>query len=311
MLPLATLPIALLAPHAASASSPFDVPKIGYVANLDYSTNAISVFAVSNGVATLTKKFTPVNTKTGSVNGIMLHDGLIYTAINSSSSKPCASCLQVYGLDGSLKSQQNAPSISGAPGGPQITDLAVDERGDVFLSDIGQQAVYYYSPSKAGWSGPNVVVSGSQNAASVAVLPDAKVVYISGGCGFASARIYTRQPSGGYQAGVCFGIGTIAFIGASIDRAGDVASPVDGAPGLVSIGNPDGKGVSFTIPTFTDGIGSVTFAQNDLALYVADSTQELVYAYRRPDGGWTKGHKPRLVATYTGFAALNIIAEMR
>ena len=48
-----------------------------------------------------------------------------------------------------------------------------------------------------------------------------------------------------------------------------------------------------------------------MALYVADATKEIVYAYRRPDGGWTKGHKPRLAATYTGFAALNIIAEMR
>jgi hypothetical protein len=311
MLTLATLPIALLAPHAASATSPFDVPKIGYVANLSYSTGAISVFSVSNGVATLTKKFSPVNTKTGSVNGIMLHGGLIYTAINSSSSKPCASCLEVFGLDGTLKSRQDAPTISGAPGAPDITDLAVDAKGDVFLSDFGQQAVYYYSPSKSGWSGPNVVVSGSTNAASVAVVPDANVVYISGGCGFASARVYTRQSSGGYQSGNCFSIPTIALIGASVDAAGDVASPVDGAPGLVAIVNPNGKGVSFTLPTFKDGVGGVTFAQNDMALYVADATKEIVYAYRRPDGGWTKGRKPRLAATYTGFAALNIIAEMR
>ncbi len=309
MFALAPMTLALLAGRPAAAT-PAGAPALGYVANLDYSNNAISVFTVAGGKATLAHRFVLVNPKVGSVNGIAVRGDLIYTAVNSSTAKPCTSCLEVLQFDGKLVSRVNAPILSGAPGGPQITDLSLDLHGDVFLSDFGQQAVYYYSPTASGWAGPNVVVQGTQNAASVAVTPDAQYAYVSGGCGFASARVFTRQASGGYEAGNCFGIGTIAFIGASVDRAGDVASPVDGAPGLVSIGNPDGKGIAFTIPNFRDGIGSVSFARNDMALFVVDSTKETVYEYRRPDQGWTV-RKPQLVATYTGFKALNIVATVR
>jgi hypothetical protein len=309
MFALASMTFALLAGTTAIAT-PSGAPKLGYVANLDYSNGAISVFSVANGKATLVHRFVPVNPKDGSANGIQVRRGMIYTAINSSTGKPCTSCLEVFSLDGKLVSSVNAPTLSGAPGGPQITDLSLDGHGDVFLSDYGQQAVYYFTPSAGGWSGPNIVVQGTQNAASVAVTPNAQYAYISGGCGFASARVYTRLASGGYQSGNCFGIGTIALIGASVNAGGDVASPVDGAPGLVSIGNPDGKGMSFTIPDFKDGIGSVAFARNDMVLYVVDSTKEVVYAYRRPDGGWLT-RKPHLIATYTGFKALDIVATMR
>jgi hypothetical protein len=237
--------------------------------------------------------------------------GLIYTAIDSTAAQQSAAFLMVYHLDGSVAATVPAPILAGAPGIPDITDLAVDAAGDVFLSDYGQQAVYYYTPSQTGYVGPNIVVQGTQNAASVAVTPDAQTVYISGGCGFAHARTYTRQPSGGYQSGACFGIGTIAFIGASVDKAGDVASQVDGAPGLVSIGNPDGKGRAFTLPTFTDSVGGVSFSRDNRILYVVDATKEVVYAYGRPIGGWVdRGRAPKVVATYAGFKALNIIATL-
>jgi hypothetical protein len=311
MLTLAALPLALLASHTSplAASAP---EKLSYLANLDYSNNRISVYSSVGGKAKLMHRFTLVDPSTGSVNGIQLGgNGMIYTAVNSSSGNPCASCIEMLQLNGKLVTKIDAPTISGAPGQPDITDIALDEHSDVFASDIGQQAVYYYASTASGYTGPNLVVSGTSDAASVAVMPSAHVAYVSGGCGFASARVFTRQPSGGYQPGNCFGIGTIALIGASVDGSGNVASPVDGAAGVVSISDPKGKGRSFRIPTSTDAVSGVSFSRDGKALYVADATKGVVYEYLRPESGWvTRGRKPRLLATITGFSGLDIIATV-
>ena len=70
--------------------------------------------------------------------------------------------------------------------------------------------------------------------------PNGTNVLVSGGCGFASVRPYTRVGPGQYQAGSCFGIGTIALIGGSADNQTEVLTPVDGVPALVWVRSPNG-----------------------------------------------------------------------
>jgi sugar lactone lactonase YvrE len=311
MLALQYAALSVLTSLLANGTTSYDAPVLRHLVNLDYSTNAISVFRVAGNRATLEHRFVPVAPKHGSVNGLAVHpDGLIYTAIDSATSKPCASCFEVFRLDGTVVAQVAAPKVPGAPGAPDITDISVDRRGDVFLSDYGQQAVYYYTPTSSGFTGPTIVVAATQNAASVAVEPDAHVAFVSGGCGFASVRPYTRQPSGGYTPGNCFGIGTIALIGGAVDDAGDVATPVDGAFGLVSISDAAGRGLSFAIPDRMGSVSGVVFSRDARMLYVTDHSKERVYAFARPPGGWLSGPKPVHVATYDGFKALDIVAVL-
>jgi sugar lactone lactonase YvrE len=278
------------------------------VVNLDYANGTVSVFRIAGDRAKLAYRFGLVDPRAGGPNGLAVHpSGLIYTAINSSTGVPCTACFEVLRLDGALVAQVPAPTLSGAPGSASLTDISVDRAGDVFLSDYGQQAVYYYSPGSGAYAGPNVVVQGTQNAASVAVQPNGGAVFVSGGCGFASVRPYTFQSSG-WIAGNCFGIGTIALIGGAVDDRGDVFTPVDGAPGLVSISNADGNGLLLAIPDHLGGIGGVTLSRDATVLYVADHSNETVYAFARPAGGWLAGPKPKHFATYRGFKGLNVIA---
>jgi hypothetical protein len=51
-----------------------------------------------------------------------------------------------------------------------------------------------------------IFTADSQNAASVLATPDGGTVVVSGGCGFASVRPYTRVGAGKYSAGSCFGL---------------------------------------------------------------------------------------------------------
>jgi hypothetical protein len=308
MLPLQTIVLALLPTLSTGWTQPAATPNLHQLVNLDYSTNALTVFSVSGDRAKLEHRFVVVKPRKGSVNGVAVdRAGLIYTAIDAPSGSPCPSCFEVLRSDGTVVAQIPAPILSGAPGAPDITDLALDRDGDVFLSDYGQQAVYYYAPTASGFIGPSIVVHGTQDAASVAVTPNAHLAFISGGCGLGAVRQYTRQASGGYQPDNCFGIGTIALIGGSADDAGDVATPVDGVFGLVSISDAAGHGTNFRIPDRVGSVGGVAFSRNASVLYVADHTKEVVYAFARPAGGWLLG-KPRHVATYHGFAALDIIA---
>ena len=147
----------------------------------------------------------------------------------------------------------------------------------------------------------------SQNAASVLATPDGDNVVVSGGCGFASVRPYTRVGRGEYSAGSCFGIGTIALIGGAIDEQIDVMTPVDGVPALVSVSSPSG-GNDFRIPGRLASISGVAFNSDASTAYVANARKECVYAFARPAKGWLAGTQPKLLATYTGFKNLDIIA---
>ncbi len=84
-------------------------------------------------------------------------------------------------------------------------------------------------------------------------------------------------------------------------------TPVDGAPGLVSVSSPSG-GNTFTTPDqrFAE-ISGVAFNSDATVAYVADHKKEHVYAFARPANGWLSG-QPKLLATYKGFKNLDIIA---
>ncbi len=91
--------------------------------------------------------------------------GHIYTTLTASSSSsgssPCAACVQIYSDGGTLVKTLDAPTLSGAPGAPQLTDVSVDAHDNVYVSDYGQQAVYFFPHAKAGKHGPTVVVQNS------------------------------------------------------------------------------------------------------------------------------------------------------
>lgn len=234
-------------------------------------------------------------------------DGRIYTTISSSSSKPCAACVEVFKNDGTLIEQLPAPILKGAPGPPSLTDVSVDAHLNVYVSDYGQQAVYFF-PHASKAHNPIVVVQNSSNAASVLATPNGSTVVVSGGCGFASVRPYTRVTRGQYTPGSCFGIGTIALIGGAIDAQVEVMTPVDGAPGLVSVSSPSG-GTVFTTPDQRyASISGVALNRDASVAYVANHHKECVYAFVRPANGWLSGMQPKLLATYKGFKNLDIIA---
>jgi len=167
--------------------------------------------------------------------------------------------------------------------------------------------VYFYSPSGNTWTGPTIVVQNSTNAASVAVEPDGDVVFVSGGCGFASVRPYVRTQSG-YQPGACFSIGTIALIGGAASDGGAVFTPVDGAGSFVSVSSEAGGGTGFTIPDPHGQIGGIALATGGAIAYVGDHHGEKLYAYARPPKGWLSGVAPKLLTSYVGFQGLDVIA---
>jgi hypothetical protein len=276
------------------------------IANLDYSNGSISVFAIKNGRASLEKKFTPGN---GRAQGLAVdQSGRIYTTITSTSSNPCAACVQVFTPQGKLLEQFPAPILSGAPGPPSLTDISVDAHDRIYVSDYGQQAVYYYVKRRGSNQTPTIVVQNSSNAASVLATPNGRNVLVSGGCGFASVRPYKRVSHGQYQAGSCFGIGTIALIGGAANDGVEVFTPVDGVPGLVSVSSPHG-GTNFSTPDqFKASISGVALNADASIVYVANAAKECIYAFARPANGWLNGGQPKVVARYKGFRNLDIIA---
>ena len=271
--------------------------------DLDYSNGAISVFSISNGRARLTKTFTTGN---GAPQGLAMDaQGRIYTTVTATSSNSCAACVEVFTADGKLVEQLPAPILSGASGQPSLTDVAVDAHRNVYVSDYGQQAVYFY-PHASKTRQPTIVVRNSQNAASVLATPSGGTVVVSGGCGFASVRPYTRVAPGKYTAGSCFGIGTIALIGGAIDEQLDVMTPVDGVPALVSVSSSSG-GHSFRTPGQLASISGVALNGDASIAYVANARSGSVYAFARPAKGWLSS-RPKLLAIYRGFKNLDIIA---
>lgn len=275
--------------------------------SLSYSDGSITVFHISNGRAHVYRQFRPGN---GGAQGLAVDaNGLIYTAINSSSAKPCLACVVVFTPAGQTIAQLPAPILPGAPNPPSITDVALDAAGNVYASDYGQQAVYFFPPIQAVGAAPTVVVQNSQNAASVLSAPDGDDVFVSGGCGFGEARPYVRVRGKPYQSGSCFGIGTVALIGGASDDDLDVMTPVDGVPGLVSVSSPSGNGNIFHTPDQRfASISGVSLTGDGAVAYVADAHKQWVYAFARPANGWINGGQPKVTATYKGFKNLDIIA---
>jgi hypothetical protein len=300
------IPAASLAERSLAPSDARTQPdgSLTQLVNLDYSNGTISVFSISNDRARLTKSFAPGH---GVAQGLAMDaQGRIYTTITAANSDPCAACAEVFTAGGKLVERLPAPILSGASGQPSLTDVAVDAHRHVYVSDYGQQAVYFY-PHASKKRKPTVVVQNSQNAASVLATPNGGTVVVSGGCGFASVRPYTRVGRGKYNVGACFGIGTIALIGGAIDDAIDVMTPVDGVPALVSVSSPSG-GSSFRTPDRLASISGVAFNSDASTAYVANARKECVYAFARPANGWLSTARPKLVATYRGFKNLDIIA---
>jgi hypothetical protein len=80
-------------------------------------------------------------------------------------------------------------------------------------------------------------------------------------------------------------------------------------PGVVSVSSPSG-GHSFRTPGQLASISGVAFNGDASVAYVANARKECVYAFGRPAKGWLSG-RPKLLATYTGFKNLDIIAVAR
>jgi hypothetical protein len=291
-----------LAPNHLSARQAAPLTE---VVNLNYSDGSITVFSVRSGKAKVTKKFTPGH---GLAQGLAVNKlGLIYTTVSASDGKPCGGCVEVFTNEGKLTARLLAPVLPGAPGAPSLTDVSVDAHENVYVSDFGQQAVYFYANGDTGGTAPTIVVQNSQNAASVVSTPSGANVLVSGGCGFASVRPYTLTSPGQYVPGSCFAIGTIALIGGAADNRMDVLTPVDGALGLVSVSSPNG-GAVFHTPDRLAEISGVALNRDASVAYVANHHRECVYAFARPLKGWLSGVQPKLQATYKGFANLDIIA---
>jgi hypothetical protein len=271
--------------------------------NLDYSNGTITVYSIQGNKAKVTTKFAPGS---GIAQGLAADaHGRIYTTVTSSGSSPCAACVQVYSDAGKLMRQLDAPTLQGGSGPPDLTDVSVDAHENVYVSDYGQKAVYFFPRGRTKKT-PTVVVQNSNNAASVLATPNGETVFISGGCGFASVAPFTRGSSG-YTQGSCFGIGTIALIGGATDNQEDVITPVDGAPGLVSVSSPSGGG-SFNVPDPLGSISGIALNSDGSIAYVADAHKKCVYAFARPAKGWLAKGQPKLLTTYKGFKNLDVIA---
>lgn len=277
-----------------------------WVYNLDYSNGWVETYRVVNGMSKLEHRW---NTGTnGDLGGLAVDRyGLAYVGVDSSIGRPCIACILVFEPDGTLLARINAPTLPGASNPPDITDVAVDDAGDVFASDMGQKAVYEFLPTPYGFA-PQIVVENSDNDASVAVTSSARQAFISGGCGFAAVRLYLISDSGGYVAQNCFNIGTIALIGGAVDEHGAVFTPVDGAAGLVSISDANGRGYDFRVPGHLPEIGSVALSRDEKLLYVSDARHEQIFVFARATGGWLSKTGPQLVMKYRGFKHLDVIA---
>ncbi len=298
------IPQARSSVQAGVAHSHFGAGALSTLFNLDYSNGSITIFSIKNGKATATKTFSPGH---GRAQGLASDaSGRIYTTVTHPKAKKCTACADVFTNAGTMVKRLKSPMLQGGSGAPDLTDVSVDASDNVYVSDFGQKAVYFFPKGKMT-KNPTVVVQNSNNAASVLSTPDGKVVFISGGCGFASVAPFTRTGSGKYTQGPCFGIGTIALIGGADDDREDIITPVDGAPGLVSVSSPNG-GSSFTVPDPLGSISGIALNSDASIAYVANAHKEVVYAFARPAKGWLSKAQPNLLATYKGFKNLDIIA---
>jgi hypothetical protein len=282
------------------------VPSLTELDNLDYGSGTITVFHIQNGHASVYHSFAP--SKSGAQGLAVDARGLIYTTITASNSNPCSACVEVFTPAGQLVARLAAPILPGAPNTPSLTDVALDAHDNIYVSDYGQQAIYFFPPPNGANTEPAIVVQNSQNAASVLSTPNGGTVFVSGGCGFASVRPFTRLGGGRYQPGSCFGIGTIALIGGGADDDLDVFTPVDGVPALVSVSSPTGGTIFHTPDQRFASISGVALTGDGSVAYVANHRTEGVYAFQRPANGWINGGQPKLLTTYKGFKNLDIIA---
>ena len=109
--------------------------------NLSYSDGSITVFAVQNGQPKATKRFTPGH---GRAQGLAVDKSGHYTTSAPLNSKPCLACIEVFTPAGKMVRSVAAPILPSAPGPPSLTDISVDAHENVYVSDYGQQAVYFF-----------------------------------------------------------------------------------------------------------------------------------------------------------------------
>jgi len=280
---------------------------LSYLANLDYATGQITAFHIVNGIATVISQFKA--SAIGSTGLGVDRQGRIYTAVNGVNAKPCSACIEVFAPHGKLIAQIAPPILPGAPGAPHLSYVSLDDLGDIYITDSGQQAVYMFSPGAQGWTGPTIVVQNSQDSQTVASAPNGNTVLVSGGCGFASIRPYVRTGTSdrGYTAGACFQFGTYALFGAAALNDGSVITPIAHVPNWFAVTSSSG-GSAFELPDPQAQIGGVACVADCAIAYVSDGHAENVYAYAQPAKGWLSGAKPALVAVYKGFQGLDVIA---
>lgn len=297
--------VPISAPGNANAAGRVRGAPLSELVSLSRATGAITVFSIQDGEAKVAKQFIRAD---GRVQGLAIdHLGLIYTTVTSANHKPCDACVEVFNDSGQLIRRLPAPVLSGAPGAPSLTDVSVDRHENVYVSDYGQEAVYFFPKGGELGSATETVLRNSTNPESVLATPNGANVLVSGSCGFSAARSYTRTHSRRYKEGGCFGIGTTTLVGGAVDNRTEALTPVSGASGLVSVSSPFGGIVFHTPDEPHASITSVTLNANASIAYVANHQKESVYAFARPAEGWLVGHPP-LLGTYKGFANLDIIA---
>ncbi|MBD5656304.1 MAG: hypothetical protein IAI50_14155, partial [Candidatus Eremiobacteraeota bacterium] len=235
--------------------------------NLDYGNGIISVSQIVNGRADIVTQFKP---SPSGARGIAVdRQGRIYTAVTAPNAKPCSACVEVFSPNGTLLAQLAAPILKGAPGAPTLTDISLDLHGNVYVTDNGQQAVYFFTPVGKTWSGPTIVVQNSFDSSTLLAGPYGDNIFISGGCGFQSVRTYVRFKSS-YHPGSCFPISDIALIGGAADDEGAVLTPVDGGFPFVSITSANGNESGFQIPDSKGNISGVAVTLGGAIAFVAD-----------------------------------------
>ncbi len=144
----------LLSPTGSLPAVPnrADIPAtatLTQLVNLNYSNGSITVFSIQGNKATETKTFTPGR---GLAQGLAVDkNGRIYTTITPSNSKPCAACVEVFSDTGKLIKRLDSPILQGAPAAPALTDLGLDAQLNVYVSDYGQQAVYFFPRARKKW----------------------------------------------------------------------------------------------------------------------------------------------------------------
>jgi hypothetical protein len=292
---------AQLSPPSPSISEAVQPPlELG---NLNYSTGTITVYHIVNGAASVYSRFRPEN---GASQGLAIDaNGLIYTSITNG--KQCGTCVEVFTARGRLTNTLVAPALTGAPGPAALNNVSVDATGNVYVSDSGQEAVYYYPPGSTPATVPSVVVRNASHLGAVSASPDGQSVVI-GGCSFGSARVYRRHSSTAFTAGPCFSTPSYSLLGTASDNLAETLTPIDPATHNVAVSSPGGQSVFSTPNRTSAGVMSVAMNASGSLTYAADERHKEVYVFTRPGKRWLNGGQPRVLATYAGFDNLDIIA---